>query len=99
MDSQPRLYEAEVTLEDGSDAKQMINERDNLVKVRHLQPHAIRSCWIPSLKLKPGPGSSIPYSTTRLSPQPSPRTDLARNHRPFFSTSTATSHLFSPICH
>lgn len=30
---QPRYYEAEVTLEDGSDAKQMINEQENLVKV------------------------------------------------------------------
>jgi hypothetical protein len=35
---QPRYYEADVTLEDGSDAKQMVNEQENLVKVSHPPP-------------------------------------------------------------
>jgi hypothetical protein len=33
---QPRYYEADVTLEDGSEVKQMVNEQENLVKVNYL---------------------------------------------------------------
>lgn len=57
----PRLYEAEVTLEDGSDAKQSINERDNIIKVK--RPGSARVCLL-NRRIKSCGFELLPHSSS-----------------------------------